>query len=45
MTPAAEQLLTLDNHSCRWPIGRLADPDFRWCGESVARSATPAAPG
>lgn len=36
MTPAAQQLLVLDTRCCRWPIGRLADPSFRWCGKPAA---------
>jgi GcrA cell cycle regulator len=35
VSPTA-QLLTLDVHSCRWPIGRPGDAEFGFCGREQA---------
>jgi len=31
LSPGARKLVELAPHMCRWPMGNLDDPMFRWC--------------
>jgi GcrA cell cycle regulator len=36
--PPTAKLLTLDDHSCRWPIGHPDEAEFGFCGRERARA-------